>query len=274
VADITVRKMPFEWPDDLPILASTDDVSGSCELVGFSLTMPHLEPYLIRTMRVGGQQATDPTIAEDMKNFSAQEAQHHRNHSLVNKIVRDKLSPETAAQVEEIEAELEADYREFTKDKSLQFNLAYAEGFEAMTLSMALARFDNPREGMDAEWGRLMAWHLAEEVEHRTVAFDAYDHLFGSYFYRLRVGVWAQKHFMSYVLRLARCVQQDFTESGDGKMNGGGWELFKKQWTSGFLPRYLKTLPPWYNPAKIEIPQGIRDMWAAYDELAVSADEA
>jgi hypothetical protein len=98
-------------------------------------------------MRVGGQQATDPTIAEDMKNFSAQEAQHRRNHSIVNKIVRDKLSPETAAQVEEIEAELEADYREFTKDKSLQFNLAYAEGFEAMTLSTALARFDNPTAG-------------------------------------------------------------------------------------------------------------------------------
>jgi hypothetical protein len=36
----------------------------------------------------------------------------------------------------------------------------------------------------------------------------------------------------------------------------------------------LKTLPPWYNPSKIEIPQGIQDMWAAYDELAVSADEA
>ena len=162
VADINVRKMAFEWPDDLPVLANPDDVSGSCDLVGFSLTMPHLEPYLIRTMRVGGQQATNPVIAADMKNISAQEAQHHRNHSLVNKIVRDQLSPETAAQVEEIEAELESDYREFTKDKSLKFNLAYAEGFEAMTLSMALARFDNPSEGMDPEWGRLMQWHLAE----------------------------------------------------------------------------------------------------------------
>ena len=104
-------------------------------------------------MRVGGQQATDPTIAEDMKNFSAQEAQHRRNHSIVNKIVRDKLSPETAAQVEEIEAELEADYRELTKDKSLQFNLAYAEGFEAMTLSTALARFDNPTAGVRTRGG-------------------------------------------------------------------------------------------------------------------------
>jgi predicted metal-dependent hydrolase len=274
MADITVRKMPFEWPDDLPVLATPDDVPGSCQLVGFSLTMPHLEPYLIRTMRTGGHEATDPVIAADMKNFSAQEAQHHRNHSLVNKIVRDKLSEETAAQVEAIEAELEADYRKFTKERGLQFNLAYAEGFEAMTLSMALANFDNPTEGMDEEWARLMGWHLAEEVEHRTVTFDAYDHMFGSYFYRLRVGVWAQKHFMSYVLKLANCVQQDFQVPGDTEIRGRGWKLLKAQWSSGFLPRYLKTLPPWYNPAKIDIPQGIRDMWVVYDELAVSTDRS
>lgn len=272
MADITVRKMPFEWPDDLPVLPSPDDVTRSCEIVGFSLTMPHLEPYLIRTMRVGGKRATDSTIAVDMKNFSAQEAQHHRNHSLVNKIVRDQLSPETAEQVGEIEDELEADYREFTETKSLRFNLAYAEGFEAMTLSMALAQFDNPTGGMDEEWGRLMAWHLAEEVEHRTVTFDAYEHLFGGYFYRLRVGLWAQKHFMSYVLRLARCVQQDFVEPG-AEIEGSGWELLKKQWSSGFLPRYLKTLPPWYNPAKIEIPQVVRDMWTMYDEMAIPAGD-
>ena len=273
MADIKVRKMAFEWPDDLPVLASPDDVSGSCELVGFSLTMPHLEPYLIRTMRVGGQDATDPVIAADMKNFSAQEAQHHRNHSLVNKIVRDKLSAEVAAQLDEIEAELEADYRQFTKEKGLKFNLAYAEGFEAMTLSIALASFDNPREGMDEEWGRLMQWHLAEEVEHRTVTFDAYDHLFGSYLYRLRVGLWAQKHFMSYVLRLARCVQQDFADSDEADTKGRTWKLIKQQWASGFFPRYLKTLSPWYNPAKIEIPQGIRDLWIEYDELAQPEDD-
>lgn len=274
MADITVRKMPFEWPDDLPILPFPDDVPGSCELVGFSLTMPHLEPYLIRTMRTAGQQVTDPIIAADMKNFSAQEAQHHRNHSLVNKIVRDKLSSQTAAQVEAIEAELEADYRQFTADKSLQFNLAYAEGFEAMTLSLALAQFESPNAGMDPEWGRLMAWHLAEEIEHRTVTFDAYDHLFGSYLYRLRIGVWAQKHFMSYVLKLASCVQQDFSVPGEPETERRGWKLLKQQWSSGFLPHYLKTLPPWYNPAKIEIPQGVRDMWVVYDELAVSGDGA
>jgi predicted metal-dependent hydrolase len=268
MADITVRKMPFEWPDDLPVLAMPDDVSGSCDLLGFSFTMPHLEPYLIRTMRVAGKEATNPAIAADMKNFSKQEAQHHRNHSMVNDIVRDKLTPETAAQIKNLEDELEADYQRFTKDKSLKFNLAYAEGFEAMTLTMALTMFDNSSEGMGGEWGRLMEWHLAEEVEHRTVTFDAYDHIFGSYFYRLRVGVWAQKHFMSYVLRLARCAQQDFAEPGGDSTKGEAWNRIKQQWTSGFLPRYLKTLSPRYNPAGIEIPSGIKDMWAEYDEAS------
>jgi hypothetical protein len=80
--------------------------------------------------------------------------------------LRAKLAPETALEIKRIEADIEADYQRFTKSKSLKFNLAYAEGFEAMTLAMALSSFDQGFE-----------WHLAEEVEHRMVTFDAYDHL-------------------------------------------------------------------------------------------------
>lgn len=121
MSGIHVRRMGFEWPEDLPLLAIPDDVARSCELVGFSMTMPHLEPYLIRTMRIAAKEATDARIVADMKNFSAQEAQHHRNHSLVNKIVRSKMSPEVADEVlaieAELEAELEADYQRFTVER-------------------------------------------------------------------------------------------------------------------------------------------------------------
>ncbi len=33
-----------------------------------------------------------------------------------------------------------------------------------------------------------MAWHLCEEIEHRTVTFDAYDQIVGKYLYRLADG--------------------------------------------------------------------------------------
>ena len=37
--------------------------------------------------------------------------------------------------LDEFERELEDDYQRFTKTKSLRFNLAYAEGFEALTMN-------------------------------------------------------------------------------------------------------------------------------------------
>ena len=74
-----------------------DDPARSCELVGLSFTLPYLEPYLIRTMRVAAKEIDDPELRGDVKAFSGQEAQHYKNHASVNDIVRRQLSPDAAA---------------------------------------------------------------------------------------------------------------------------------------------------------------------------------
>ncbi|NOX29018.1 MAG: metal-dependent hydrolase [Actinobacteria bacterium] len=203
MTQITVRRMAFEWPDDLPILPNPDDVGQSCELVALSFTLPYLEPYLIRTMRVAGKEDISPELAEDLSAFSKQEAQHHLNHSRINNLVRAKLPPETALAVRALEDKLEADYQRYTETKSLKFNLAYAEGFEAMTLALALSLLAAPPKGTDESWANLLVWHLAEEVEHRTVTFDAYDKIYGGYIYRLFAAVRSQRHYLSYIVNLS-----------------------------------------------------------------------
>ncbi len=261
MADITVRRLTFEFPEDLPALADASDVRGSCELAGFSFTMPYLEPYLIRSMSVAVKQVTDPVIAQDIRNFSAQEGNHFRNHARVNNVMRSNLRPETALEINQIEADMEADYQRFTKTKSLKFNLAYAEGFEAMTSAMAFSFFHRGFDCFEERWARLFEWHLAEEVEHRTVTFNAYDHLYGQYLYRLGVGLWAQKHFLSYVFRFARCVRQDFKDQEQGAYTSTVWRL---------LPWYGRTLTPWYDPAKIEPSNEIKALWDKYEGPAAA----
>jgi len=49
MTDITVRKVKFEFPDELDDVFPGDDIVAECYLAAFSLTMPHLEPYLITT---------------------------------------------------------------------------------------------------------------------------------------------------------------------------------------------------------------------------------
>ncbi|MFT4595774.1 MAG: putative metal-dependent hydrolase [Paracrocinitomix sp.] len=255
---ITVRRPNFEWPPDLPVLPVPSDPSRSCELVALSFTLPYLEPYLIRTMRVAAKQVEDPELRADMKAFSGQEAQHYQQHARINDLVRAQLSDGAATAMRSLEDGLEACYRRFSQEKSLAFNLAYAEGFEAMTF--ALARSVLTTEGAsdaDPAWGNLMAWHLAEEIEHRTVTFDAYEAVVGRYTHRVAVGTWAQSHFLRCLLRMAAVLQRD-TIDASVPMRKVVSQAARRNWRNGMVPGTLRSILPSYNPRNVPISDEVR----------------
>lgn len=255
---ITVRRPGFEWPTDLSLLPLPSDPERSCELVALSFTLPYLEPYLIRTMRVAAKEVDDPELRADMKAFSGQEAQHFQNHARVNDIVRAQLSDEAAMAMRSLEDALDANYRRFTDEKSLAFNLAYAEGFEAMTFALARSTMgDSATSEAVPEWANLIAWHLAEEVEHRTVTFDAYDRIVGRYAHRTAVGTWAQAHFLGYLVRMATVLRREVTEPGVSTASVA-WQAAKRNWRTGMIPGTLRALSPRYNPRDVPLSDQVR----------------
>lgn len=258
MATITVRRPDFQWPNDLPVLPLPNDPSRSCELVALSFTLPYLEPYLIRTMRVATKEVADADLAAEMKAFSGQEAQHYKNHARVNDVVRSKLSAIAAAEMRSLEDALDADYRRFSAEKSLAFNLAYAEGFEAMTFALARSVLRvTDVEGAVPAWANLIAWHLAEEVEHRTVTFDAYEAIVGRYPHRIAVGSYAQVHFLRHLLKMATVLQNDTGDAGV-TLRQVVMQATKRNWRNGTIPGTLRTLSPMYNPRKVVIPDEVR----------------
>jgi predicted metal-dependent hydrolase len=54
----------------------------------FSLLLPYLDPYLIRTMKEAKKQITDPDRVQDLERFCAQEGQHYRQHKRFNDVIR------------------------------------------------------------------------------------------------------------------------------------------------------------------------------------------
>ncbi len=259
MADITVRKIRFDFDDPVELNDPEVDLSSTLPMMGLSLTMPYLEPYLMRTMKTAQKQITDPGLVEDAKAFSQQEGHHFRNHANFNEKLRGSFDAETAAALQQIENELEADYQRFTKEKSQRFNLAYAEGFEALTCSMALAMAEARMfDQVSAPGGELWAWHMAEEIEHRTVAFEVYEHLVGSYPYRIFRGTWAQWHYMKYIHRFAKLMATALgrkLERPNSEMHRDG------------LRRYLRTWSPTYHPANIVVPEGVSELLARYSEM-------
>ena len=181
---IPIRKMKLEWPAEMDPVFVRGEPEESYLNIALSLLLPYLEPYLIRTMRAARPHVTDPKLADDLDRFVAQEGQHYRQHRRFN----DAVHAAGYAAVEVLEKELDADYERFTAEKSLRWNLAYAEGFEALTLAMALIFIEQPRDHWHPDALDLFLWHLTEEVEHRTVAFDVYAHVGQSYPHRVVTG--------------------------------------------------------------------------------------
>lgn len=262
MGSITVRRPSFVWPEDLGLMPYPDDPGRSCDLVALSFTLPYLEPYLIRTMRLAGKEIEDPELAAEMKAFSGQEAQHFQNHARINDIVRSQLTDGRAEQMRALEADLDADYRHFSATKSLAFNLAYAEGFEAMTFALARSTMgDESSTSAAPGWLDLMAWHLAEEIEHRTVTFDAYDRIVGKYPYRVAVGSRAQLHFLGYLMRMATVLRHEVGEPGVTTRRVA-FDAAKRHWKSGALPGTLKALSPRYDPRNVQLSPRVRDVCA------------
>ena len=266
MTDITVRRVKFDFMDDLgPVLPGIDPV-GETYLAAFSLTMPVLEPYLIRTMRAVGPRVTDPALAEDMSRFSGQEAQHFQNHRRINEIIIDQVGPTAGPALRAILDDLEREYRRFTDTKSDRFNLVYAEGFEAMTCAMALSMMRRAASGETTvgtpgtfdPWQQLWAWHAAEEIEHRTVAFGAYEHVVGSYVYRVVGSLRAQWNFQSYIGRLQRVLLAS---------QGQPAKHYLPPWlaTRGDGRRmYLRTFRRRYDPGALEIPDLVGTVLSMY----------
>lgn len=140
-----------------------------------SMMMPHAEPYVARSVRATIDHL-DPQTAAQVRSFVAEEMQHHAEHRRFNRAVL--THQPNLARLDRLMA--------WTFDKlgrrSLAFNAGFAAGFE--TIAYAVARWVEARlgrlfSGANDDAASLFLWHLAEEVGHKTIAFDAFQQVSG-----------------------------------------------------------------------------------------------
>jgi predicted metal-dependent hydrolase len=263
--------MEIDFPDDIEPVCVEGDPERSYLMIALSLLLPYLEPYLIRTMKVAKKHVVDPVLMDDLERFSAQEGQHYRQHRRFNDVIRTKGFPRLA----KFEAELDADYRRFSEKRSLRFNLAYAEGFEALTTASALFSFESgAMTGMHPAVRELFTWHLIEELEHRTVAFDVYHHVCGSYLYRVVAGAYAQWHMGRWIARVARYMLDADPDSLESYGGVEGRKQRQKMQMAlvrrSFLPKLWRTYLPGYTPEKIAFSDEMVALAREYSARALS----
>lgn len=142
-----------------------------------SLLMPSIEPYFAGSIR-RSLPRLEPSQVDEARTFIRQELEHQRQHRRFNRLLTERFSG--LRRPEERARRL---FAWMSRTRSLEFGLAYAAASETIAYSLARWTSDHLAEfmrGADPAATDLFIWHLAEEVEHKSVAFDVWTHVDGS----------------------------------------------------------------------------------------------
>lgn len=262
--ELVVRKMPFEFPEDIDPHWNKARPEWSHMVSGASLAMPFLEPYLIRTMRKALPKIESEDLKREVKLYMAQEGQHFQQHRRFNDILISKGYSELL----DVEAQMKEEFADLDKNRSLKFNLAYACGFESMALGIGHWLVKD-REylfgGSDTRVASLILWHFIEEVEHKNVAFDAYQAVYGNYFYRVYGTFYATAHVVKFSRRAYQAMLK----------KDGLWRSLRSRWTllkvimrffANMIPPLLSACIPGHHPSQVTDPQWCKDWIETYGE--------
>jgi predicted metal-dependent hydrolase len=182
---ITVRRPGITYAGDATDRYFVDgDIVRSHIAAMLSAVFPEGEDFFVRSVRNYRDQITDPVLKEQVKGFIGQEALHGREHREFNQRLQELGYP-TRFTDKRVKIGLGILGRVAPKTHQLAVTAAL-EHYTA-TLAEALLRDDRARaEFTTDEIRTLFSWHALEETEHKSVAFDVFQHVCGKR--RIRVG--------------------------------------------------------------------------------------
>jgi uncharacterized protein len=182
-------------------------VSGDPFLTHFmnalSVTFPPGERMFMDAVKAVRDRVKNPQTREDIMGFLAQEALHSREHGALNVALHEMGYP-----VREMEARIAERIRIMSKYRTKKMSLAVTVALEHMTalIGHLLLTDEEIRKLSDPEVLPIWMWHAVEEMEHKAVAFDTYDEVFGDYLPRAvallttTVGLFGGTHLLQYYL--------------------------------------------------------------------------
>lgn len=170
--DIEVRRMDFEFKDNIPEFWYDNDPLLTLFLTALSATFPEGEKQFIQAVRNYQGEITDPVLMKQIRAFIGQEAHHSKEHDALNDLMKRKGYP--VLRIEKRMAKMAKWMRSnWSKERQLA-NTICAEHLTAIIADYFMTKspeeLDKIHEGVRAIW----AWHIIEETEHKAVAFDVY----------------------------------------------------------------------------------------------------
>lgn len=230
-----------------------------------SIEIPQLERFLNRVMakaraEIVGDDPQSKALRADITTFIKQESCHYTSHGEFNEV----LLRSGYDRLHEFQAESKAFYDNLLETKSLAFLCAYCEGFETIGPPSALAWLDEMEDmlvGADPNAVALWKWHLLEEYEHRTVAYDVFKRIHGGYFLRIYGFFYQLAHLVrqsgrvqAYLLEVDRKTMAP-EQIKQSKRNA---KMVKMVSLKRIFLRVIKAMSPLYTPRRSPEPRNFR----------------
>ena len=144
-----------------------------------SITFPLGEKFFIDSVRYFAGEVEDPKLSREIQQFCGQEGYHRREHDRYNR----ELCARRGYDLEWLEGRIARNIARAGKLLSPLECLAATAALEHITAIMAESALsaDSPMEGVvPPDMKALWDWHAAEELEHKSVAFDVFRAVEGS----------------------------------------------------------------------------------------------
>ncbi len=236
---------------DLSFYLPTDKISrwhyGGLHCAHFfnslSIFFPIGERLFMDSVRHYRDRVTDPTLQRDINTFIGQEAMHGREHVEYNQVMLKAGLP-----VDKYEAVVGRHIGWTRKylPKRIQLSITIALEHVTAILADLVLRDSALLDQCEPHYAKLWQWHAIEETEHKAVAFDVYQTVFGkgpfAYLLRIIPFLITNLFFWSLVLRF----HIGLVASEKQLFNLRGWiAVFNMLWVSpGVLRRIV---PHWFD---------------------------
>ena len=267
------RKVKFDW-ENTPVDWIPQQPFASYFINEINNILPAGEFWFCRLYNKVLPQITDEKLKQDVQAFIRQEAMHAVAHNSANKEYLGQRNIDIQRNLKIMDWLFNTALADQSFGQNVPkvldhqwdiFRLGVIATVEHMTCVLGKYALYNKRWeqlGADPEMIDLIKWHGSEEIEHRTVAFDLYRHLGGSYIARYYLSVAVIVGVLGlWVDGAAHIMGQDprFADKKPSVFKPWVWREWYKisQQDKQILPsplwlvaQQIDYLMPWYDPVK------------------------
>lgn len=247
--NIPPRRLDFEFPADMTRYYFDNSPFLSSFLTTLSALFPEGESFFVESVRAYRDQITDPVLRAQVSGFIGQEAMHSKEHAAFNEAAT-RMGYPVLQQDKELGYLLR--FGQKILPKSVQISITTALEHYTAIIAEMLLRYPDIHMRFTPEMRQLWLWHALEENEHKTVAYDVYEEVSGSYLLRAGTMIPVTAIFFAVV-----AINHTRMLAADGKLTNfrDNAKGFAYCWGSKgiftrLLPQYLDYFRPSFHPSQ------------------------